>query len=47
MLPDEYASLESSARTVRDRMTGRGRRFQPPPSWPRGRGPTPNKRRNP
>jgi len=44
MLPNERTSLESAARSVRERM-GRTSHFEPPPAWPRGRGPTPNKRR--
>jgi hypothetical protein len=47
MQPHEYFQLTSSARHVRDRLsTGRGRRFRPPPSWPRARGPEPNNPRN-
>jgi hypothetical protein len=46
MLPHEFSSLESAAHHVRDRMNARrAGRFDPPPSWPRGRGPTPNTRR--
>lgn len=46
MLPNEFTSLRSAARTVSERMSAhRAGRFDPPPSWPRGRGPTPNKRR--
>jgi hypothetical protein len=47
MLPTDHLSLESAARSVRDRLGAeRARRFTPPPSWPRGRGPAPNKRRD-
>jgi hypothetical protein len=46
MLPNEFISLESAVRTVRDRMgSTRAGRFEAPPSWPRSRGPQPNKRR--
>ena len=46
MLPNDFTGLESAARSVRDRMGAhRARRFDAPPSWPRGRGPTPNTRR--
>ena len=45
MLPNTETGLESAARTVRDRL-GRAGRFAQPPSWPRGRGPTPNRRRH-
>ena len=46
MLPNEYASLQSAARTVGDRLRGRrSGRFDAPPSWPRSHGPAPNKRR--
>ena len=46
MLPNEFTSLQSAARTVGDRMRAhRAGRFDAPPSWPRGRGPTPYKRR--
>jgi hypothetical protein len=45
MLPNHPQSLESAARYVRERMSAqRAGRFEPPPSWPRGRGPTPDKR---
>jgi hypothetical protein len=45
MLPNDHTSLESAARSVRDRLSDhRTTRFNPP-MWPRGRGPTPNKRR--
>jgi hypothetical protein len=45
MLPSEYTSLETAARTVRDRMAKpRATRFEAP-TWPRSRGPQPNPRR--
>ncbi|MDT5030333.1 MAG: hypothetical protein QOC94_504 [Actinoplanes sp.] len=47
MLPNESAALESAARSVSERLSShRAARFDPPPRWPRGRGPTPNKRRS-
>jgi hypothetical protein len=46
MLPNDYSNLESAARTVRDRLgSRRAGRFEAPPSWPRSRGPQPNRRR--